>query len=96
LYIRLIVIDQNGSPKTSLIPEYQLKEALTNGIAFDGSSILGFAQVNKSGLTLHPDPATFLVPKWETASIALMFCYVSNPNGTHFPGDPRGHTQEDC
>lgn len=90
-YIRLIVIDPNGSPKAMLIPEYQLKEALTNGIAFDGSSILGFAEINKSDLNLHPDPQTFLVPMWETPGIALMFCYVSNPDGTPFPGDPRGH-----
>ena len=89
-YIRLIVIDPNGSPKAMLIPEYQLKEALTNGIAFDGSSILGFAEINKSDLNLHPDPQTFLVPMWETPGIALMFCYVSNPDGTPFLGDPRG------
>ncbi len=90
-YIRLIVIDLNGTPKAMIIPEYQVKEALTNGIAFDGSSIHGFAEVNKSDLNLHPDPATFLVPMWETPGIALMFCYVSNPDGTPFLGDPRGH-----
>ena len=28
---------------------------------------------------------------WETPGIALMFCYVSNPNGVPFEGDPRGH-----
>ena len=27
---------------------------------------------------------------WETPGIALMFCYVSNPDGTAFAGDPRG------
>lgn len=89
-YIRLIVIDPNGSPKAMLIPEYQLKDALVNGVAFDGSSILGFVEVNKSDLNLHPDPSTFIVPMWETPGIAIMFCYVSNPDGTPFLGDPRG------
>jgi glutamine synthetase len=90
-YIRLIVIDPNGAPRVMLIPEYQVRDSLENGVAFDGSSIPGFAEVNESDLNLHPDPTTFLVPMWETPGIALMFCYVSNPDGTPFAGDPRGH-----
>jgi len=90
-YIRLIVVDPNGSPRAMLIPEYQIRDSLENGVAFDGSSIPGFAEVNQSDLNLHPDPSTFLVPMWETPGIALMFCYVSNPDGTPFEGDPRGH-----
>jgi len=89
-YVRLIVIDPNGAPRAMLIPEYQVRESLEVGIAFDGSSIPGFAEVNRSDLNLHPDPTTFLVPMWETPGIALMFCYVSNPDGTTFAGDPRG------
>jgi len=89
-YVRLIVVDPNGTPRAMLIPEYQIRESLEVGIAFDGSSIPGFAEVNRSDLHLHPDPNTFLVPMWETPGIALMFCYVSNPDGTPFPGDPRG------
>jgi glutamine synthetase len=90
-YIRLIVIDPMGSPRAMLIPEYQVRDSLENGVAFDGSSIPGFADVNQSDLNLHPDPSTFLVPMWETPGIALMFCYVSKPNGDPFEGDPRGH-----
>jgi glutamine synthetase len=90
-YIRLIVIDPNGAPRVMLIPEYQVRDSLENGVAFDGSSIPGFAEVNESDLNLHPDPTTFLVPMWETPGIALMFCYVSNPDGKPFAGDPRGH-----
>lgn len=89
-YVRLIVIDVNGTPRAMLIPEYQIKESLETGIAFDGSSMPGFTKVNKSDLNLHPDPSTFLVPMWETPGIALMFCYISNPDGTVFAGDPRG------
>ncbi len=37
-YIRLIVIDPNGSPRAMLIPEYQMRDSLENGVAFDGSS----------------------------------------------------------
>ncbi|MFW6109557.1 MAG: glutamine synthetase family protein [archaeon] len=90
-YVRLIVVDPHGNPRAMLIPEYQVRESLEHGTAFDGSSIPGFADVNNSDLNLHPDPSTFLVPMWETPGIALMFCYVSNPDGTPFEGDPRGH-----
>jgi glutamine synthetase len=89
-YVRLIIIDPNGHPKAMLVPEYNIKDALLNGIAFDGSSIPGFAAVNKSDLNLHPDPSTFLIPMWETPGIAIMFCYISNPSGSPFSGDPRG------
>jgi glutamine synthetase len=27
---------------------------------------------------------------WEAPGIAIMFCYISNPNGSAFKGDPRG------
>ena len=89
-YVRLIVVDLDGGPKAMLIPEYELEYALTYGIGFDGSSIAGFAEVNQSDLIANPDPATFLVPMWETPGIALMFCYISKPDGTLFEGDPRG------
>jgi len=89
-YIRLITVDLHGIPRAMLIPEYELKQALTYGIGFDGSSIPGFTEVNRSDLTANPDPGTFLVPMWETPGVALMFCYVSNPDGSPFQGDPRG------
>jgi len=89
-YVRLIVIDIHGSPRAMMIPEYRLEEALTIGIGFDGSSIPGYADIEASDLVAHPDPSTFLIPLWETPGVALMFCYVSKPDGTPFEGDPRG------
>jgi glutamine synthetase len=88
-YIRLIVIDINGTPRAMVIPEYELEQALTYGIGFDGSSIPGFAVVNKSDLHANPDPSTFIIPMWETPGMAIMFCYISNPDGSPFEGDPR-------
>jgi len=89
-YIRLIVVDLNGQPRAMLIPEYELEYALTYGIGFDGSSIAGFATIERSDLVANPDPSTFLIPMWEAPGIATMFCYISNPDGTPFQGDPRG------
>ena len=89
-YVRLIVIDIYGSPRAMIIPEYRLEEALTIGIGFDGSSVPGYTNIETSDLVAHPDPSTFLIPLWETPGVALMFCYVSKPDGTPFEGDPRG------
>ncbi len=89
-YIRLIVVDLNGQPRAMLIPEYELPRALRYGIGFDGSSIAGFAEIEQSDLIANPDPSTFLIPMWEAPGIATMFCYISNPDGSPFEGDPRG------
>ena len=89
-YIRLIVVDLAGMPRAMVVPEYEMAFALSYGIGFDGSSIAGFREVNESDLVANPDPSTFLIPMWETPGIATMFCYISNPNGDLFEGDPRG------
>ncbi|MGD2200259.1 MAG: glutamine synthetase family protein [Candidatus Bathyarchaeota archaeon] len=89
-YVRLIVVDLDGNPRAMLVPEYEMEFALTYGIGFDGSSISGFREVNESDLVAHPDPSTFLIPMWETPGMAVMFCYISNPDGSRFEGDPRG------
>jgi glutamine synthetase len=88
-YIRIIVVDMNGMPRALLVPEYELPTALRDGIGIDGSS-LGLVPIEHSDLTAHPDPTTFLVPMWETPGVALMFTYLSNPDGSPFAGDSRG------
>ena len=88
-YIRLIIVDLNGMPRSLLIPEYELPKALREGIGFDGSS-MGLVSIEHSDLAVHPDPSTFLVPMWETPGVALMFSYLSNPDGSQFYGDCRG------
>jgi glutamine synthetase len=89
-YIRLVIVDIDGNPRALVIPEYELKQTLNYGIGFDGSSIPGFAVVNKSDLHANPDPSTFIIPMWETPGVAIMFCYLSTPDGAPFDGDPRG------
>jgi glutamine synthetase len=89
-YIRLVIVDIDGNPRAMVIPEYELKQTLNYGIGFDGSSVPGYAVVNQSDLHAIPDPGTFIIPMWETPGVALMFCYISTPDGAPFEGDPRG------
>jgi glutamine synthetase len=88
-YIRLIIVNLQGQPKAMLIPEYELEEALRYGKGFDGSS-MGFTGIERSDLIAYPDPSSLLIPMWEAPGVALMFCYIYNPDGTPFEGDPRG------
>lgn len=88
-YVRLILIDLDGMPRALLIPEYEVTKALTEGIGVDGSS-MGLVNIEDSDIAVHPDPATFLVPMWEAPGVALMFCYISKPDGSPFLGDSRG------
>ena len=48
-----------------------------------------YSDIEGSDLIANPDPSTFLIPMWETPGVAIMFCYISNPDGTPFEGDPR-------
>lgn len=88
-YIRLIIVNLQGQPKAMLIPEYELEEALRYGEGFDGSS-MGFTGIEMSDLIAYPDPSSFLIPMWEAPGVAVMFCYIHNPDGSPYRRDPRG------
>jgi len=74
------------------MPVQQLPEALENGIWFDGSSVEGFARIQESDMHLRPDIDTYAVLPWSPVELrrARLFCDIYQPDGTPFPGDPRG------
>lgn len=91
-YIRLQFTDLFGMIKNVEIPVRQLEKALDNQIMFDGSSIEGFVRIEESDMYLYPDLTTWLIFPWEAnqSKIARLICDVHLPDGTAFPGDPRG------
>lgn len=92
-YIRLQFTDLLGIIKNVEIPVSQLDKALDNKMMFDGSSIDGFVRIEESDMYLYPDLSTWLIFPWEIEEgrkVARLICDIYMPDGTPFPGDPRG------
>lgn len=91
-YLRLQFTDLLGVIKNVEVPMSQLPDALNNRIMFDGSSIEGFVRIEESDMYLYPDLSTWLVFPWHSGAgtVARLICDIHLPDGTPFPGDPRG------
>jgi len=91
-FISLQFTDVTGVVKSVDIPVHRLETALEDGIWFDGSSVEGFARIQESDLRLVPDASTYAVLPWSPIEMrrARVFCEIYQPDGTPFPGDPRG------
>ena len=90
--MRLQFTDILGVNKNVEIPASQFEKALAGDIMFDGSSIEGFVRIEESDMLLAPDLSTFRLFPWGAADarIARLICDINRPDGTPFPGDPRG------
>jgi glutamine synthetase len=90
-FAQLWFTDVLGFLKGVTIPIAQLPRALEDGMAFDGSSIEGFARIEESDMVAKPDPSTFAILPWEVqgARACRMFCDVQSPSGAPIAADPR-------
>ena len=90
-HVNLQFTDITGIAKSVTIPLGLLRDADQHGKWFDGSAIEGFARTAESDMYLLPDLDTFAILPWEAGEdrTARVFCWVYNPNGELFPGDPR-------
>ncbi len=81
-----------GTIKSVTLPVVQLKEALEEGIFFDGSSVQGFARIFESDMVLVPDPTTYRVLPWSVPERrrARIICDVYTTDGKPLPSSPRG------
>ena len=91
-YLSLQFTDVTGTVKSVDIPIHRIPSALEDGVWFDGSSVEGFARIQESDMLLVIDPKTYAVLPWtpQDSRRARVFCYIYQPDGTPFPGDPRG------
>ena len=92
-FVRLWFTDVLGYLKSVAVAPAELEGAFAEGIGFDGSAIEGFARVYESDMVARPDPSTFQVLPWATATgdhySARMFCDIAMPDGSPSWADPR-------
>lgn len=91
-FVCLQFTDVTGTVKSVDIPLHRLESAIEEGVWFDGSSVQGFARIQESDMRLLPDVETYAVLPWSQPERlrARMFCDIYQPDGSPFPGDPRG------
>lgn len=90
-YILLHLTDFAGFFKGRTIPAEEARNALEEGVGFDGSSLLGGVSIDKSDMVMKPDASTFAVyPHYfYDKSVASFVCDMQQPDGKRFEGDPR-------
>ena len=90
-FINLQFADVMGIVKSVTVTPTIFNHVIEGGQWIDGSSIAGFTRIAESDMYLIPDLSTFTTIPWETGEYATarVICWVFNPNGDPFPGDPR-------
>jgi len=90
-FMRFWFTDVLGFLKSFAVTDTELGGAFSEGMGFDGSSILGFTRIEESDMVAFPDPGTFQLLPWrpDEGGVGRMFCDIMNPDGTPFEGDPR-------
>ncbi len=82
--------DVAGRLKSVSIADQQLEAALSDGIAFDGGTMVGRVRHEETDLLLRPDSETFAVVPWRRdGMVARMFCELETADGGPCPHDPR-------
>lgn len=91
LFIRLQFLDTLGIPKNIVIPSSRLEDALTEGIPFDGSSIVGYATIEESDKIAKPNPKSFVIlpETLEKRKTARLICDIYEPDGSRSQADTK-------
>ena len=83
--------DLPGIMQHFTVPVSSFDEAvLTDGLAFDGSSIRGFQAINESDMALFPDPTTAFIDPFRRAKTLALNFFIHDPiSGEAYSRDPR-------
>lgn len=90
-FIRLQFTDSFGNLKNMAVTASQVCKVLANRVAFDGSSIEGFAEAEDADLYLYPDLDTFVIFPWrpQQGRVARFICDIRYEDGTPYECDSR-------
>lgn len=84
------LVDVPGRQHHVTVPAAEIDEdKLTNGIAFDGSSIQGFRSIEESDMVMRPDLSTAYVDAFTAVPTLDLMCDIYDPAGVRYSRDPR-------
>ena len=74
----------------SVPPRALDRDAIVEGVGFDGSSIRGFQEIQESDMLVVPDPATAFLDPFAEASTLALICNIRDPvTGESYSRDAR-------
>lgn len=90
-YVDFRIVDLLGRQHHVTVPAYAVDEGtFRNGVAFDGSSLIGYKSIEESDMVAMPDPATAFIDPFVEAKTMNIVCNIVNPDYTSYDRDPRG------
>jgi len=93
-YVDFRIVDVLGRQHHVTVPAYAVDEGtFQNGVAFDGSSLVGFKGIEDSDMVMMPDLATAFVDPFVAEPTLNIVCNINNPDGTRYHRDPRSIAQ---
>ncbi|MEV2280120.1 type I glutamate--ammonia ligase [Paenibacillus larvae] len=88
-------VDLAGRAHHITTPAQEVDEAcFENGVAFDGSSIVGFREIEESDMVMMPDPDSFFLDPFTDHVTLNIMCDIYTPDGERYDRDPRGIAQK--
>lgn len=90
-FVSICFTDLVGVLQHITVPSNEfLDNAFTDGMAFDGSSIVGFQAINESDMKLIPDPSTaYIDPFRKHKTLDVVFSIVDPVTNEPYSRDPR-------
>lgn len=90
-FVDFRIVDLLGRQHHVTVPAYAVDEdTFANGIAFDGSSLVGYKGIEESDMVAIPDLASAFIDPFVAAKTLNIVCNIHNPDGTPYARDPRG------
>ncbi|RAU94316.1 type I glutamate--ammonia ligase [Paenibacillus sp. YN15] len=82
--------DIGGKSHHLSIPAVEVEaETFENGVAFDGSSIVGFRGIEESDMVMMPDTESAFVDPFTAHPTLVLLCDIYTPDGVRYDRDPR-------
>jgi glutamine synthetase len=82
-YVDFRIVDLLGRQHHVTVPAYAVDEGtFRNGVAFDGSSLIGYKSIEESDMVAMPDPATAFIDPFVEAKTLNIVCNIVNPDSS--------------